>query len=140
MWLIRALNALFHSMYFCRLICESDVAGAVVNALHSTAAEPLAMSYLDVLMHMSSFSPTAQQLCGHTNLLAYLPKVMDVFNITIGSPLLPCLLEVLWNMLDAMPEPRTLPAQVCCCRLSGAVWSSRRHASVVHAGSDRSPK
>lgn len=85
------------------------------------------MSYLDVLMQMSSFPPTAQQLCGHTNLLAQLPKVFDMFNVTLGSPLLPLLLDILWNLFEAMPKPRTLPAEVCLDGLICMVWSNGLH-------------
>lgn len=92
-----------------------------MNALNRSKSEEISLSYLNVLMHMSCFPSTAQQLCQNTDMFAQLPTVVNVFGCNMGSPLLPLLLDVLWNMLDSMPRPCVLPAKVLFRFL--AVWT-----------------
>lgn len=84
-----------------------------MHALHGSVIEGLAMAYLDVLLHISHFHSTARQLCMETDLLTHLPQVLHAYKCSLGSPLLPLLLDVLWNMLDTMPSPHVLPSEVC---------------------------
>lgn len=91
--------------------------------------EELAIAFLGVLLQMSYFPSTSQQLREHTKLLAQLPDVLEKFNSTLGSPLVPLLLDVLWNVFETMPKPRTLPAVVC---MHGSACVVRTPCDVVN--------
>eukprot|EP00892_Ulva_mutabilis_P011000 jgi/Ulvmu1/8272/UM041_0083.1 len=95
-----------------RLIFESRIAQPVVHALHCSTTEGLAVACLSVLLHISQFRNTAQQMIMETDLLTRLPTVLHMFKGSLVSPILPLFLDVLWNMLETIPKPVSLPTEV----------------------------
>jgi hypothetical protein len=99
----------------CSWVHESDIATSIADDLATVESHSLAEALLDVLLQFSRYQETARQIVEGTSIFSSLIRVVQEFKCRLTSALLPSLLDLLWNLLDTMPKPRTLPNQVCVC-------------------------
>ena len=96
----------------CRLVHESNIATLIADELATVESHTLAEAVIDVLLHFSRHQETAHQIVESTSVFSSLIRILEEFKCKLASVLLPSLLDLLWNLLDTMPKPRTLPAKV----------------------------
>lgn len=95
-----------------RWVHESGIATLIADALGAVVSHTLAEALLDVLLQFSCHQETARQVVMGTSIFCSLIRILREFQCKLTSVLLPSLLDLLWNLLDTMPKPRTLPNKV----------------------------
>ena len=102
------------SQAVCRLLLASGILPDIASTLATTTHAPLIPAMLNALLHVSQHAPSAKLLAEDTDLLGVLPGLLRACGVTLKAPLLPVAIDLLWNLLDALPQPRTLPDRVRC--------------------------
>jgi hypothetical protein len=96
----------------CRFIQKSGIIAKVVEDLRSTTHTVLATAYTHVLLQFSYHQDNASQMVQSTPLLSLVPTLLHSCGASPRSPLVPLVLDLLWNVLEPMPSPRSLPEEV----------------------------
>lgn len=100
------------SLSSCRLVHESSIATLIADELATVESHTLAEALLDVLLQFSYHQETAHQIVQSTAIFSSQMRILREFKCKLNSVLLPSLLDLLWNLLETMPKPRTLPRKV----------------------------
>lgn len=87
-----------------------------MGSLRRTKDVLLATAYTHVLLQLSYAAENAMQLASETPLLSCIPAVLQTCAVDLSSPLVPLMLDLLWNVLEPMPAPRALPGGVRCAQ------------------------
>ena len=114
---------------------ESQIIPTLATTLSNAQLPVLACAYVNVLLHFSQHVDNASQMVGSTPLLSLLPSVLQACHATLKSALVPAAIDLLWNLLETMPQPRQLPDQVRLelrCRAQDGTKSISTHCSPAH--------